>query len=32
MPNASGEPPPEAQAERRGAEAGGGRLHCVVRL
>ena len=31
-PNARGEPPPEAQAERSGAEAGGGRLHCEVRL
>jgi hypothetical protein len=31
VPNASGEPPPEAQAERSGAEAGGGRLQCRVR-
>ena len=29
-PNARGEPPPEAQAERSGAEAVGGRLQCDV--
>jgi hypothetical protein len=30
-PNAAPQPPPEAQAERSGAEAGGGRLQAVVR-
>jgi hypothetical protein len=30
-PNAQAEPPPEAQAERSEAEAGGGRLQCLVR-
>src|SRR5262249_29647792 len=28
LPNARGEPPPQVQAERSGAETGGGRLQC----